>query len=191
MTLTNNEVKIAAKELFESLLNTYQNDKELKFLVSYFGEFSQDLVNSLSEGIEENMLTNGAKKNLTKRMFSVLMEGLQNLRIHGEKDVSKKQIGHLIITEKNSRYNVSIGNLCFSNNVLSLTSRLEKLNQMSADKIRAYYNEILSNSIMSDRGGAGLGFITIRFKSKSQLNYTFEELNSELSYFTINISLTA
>src|SRR5690554_7206436 len=79
--------------------------------MSHFGEFSQDLVNSLSEGLEYIMRSNNAPKILTKRMFSIMIEGLQNIRLHGARNHENKQLGHVMIMESNDEYTVSIGNV--------------------------------------------------------------------------------
>ncbi len=189
MSLAKNDLKPILKVIYEKLLKDFQKTEGFELMVSHFGEFSQDLVNSLSEGSEYSMLNKGAKKSLTKRMFSVLIEGLQNLRLHGERDNSGRQIGHLLITEKKGTYYVSIGNVCKISSKEGLETLLEKLNAMSNQDVKDYYMMVLSNGIMSDKGGAGLGFITIKLKSQSKLIYSFEPLNDSLCYFSIHISL--
>lgn len=191
MKLAKNELKPLLKVIYEKLLNDFQSNEGFELIVSHFGEFSQDLVNSLCEGTEYSMLQNGAKRSLTKRMFSVLIEGLQNLRLHGEKEITGRQIGHLLITEKETDYLVCIGNVFRNSNQRKLIDLLDSLNTMSNDQIKDHYMEVLSNGIMSDKGGAGLGLITIKLKSQVDLAYHFEPLNDQLSYFSIYISLKA
>ena len=48
---------------------------------------------------------------------------------------------------------------------------------------------VLTNGIISNKGGAGLGFITMAMKSKNKLKYLFEEINDKLSCFTVEVKV--
>ena len=52
MKLAKNELKPLLKVIYEKLLNDFQSNEGFELIVSHFGEFSQDLVNSLCEGTE-------------------------------------------------------------------------------------------------------------------------------------------
>ncbi|MBK9591434.1 MAG: hypothetical protein IPO32_07985 [Crocinitomicaceae bacterium] len=90
--LQRNTVVDKCNARFQQIFGDYNINANGKIIVSHFGEFSQDLVNSLSTGIEDTMLESGDKKGVVKRMFSILVEGLQNIRIHGERDEDNNQI---------------------------------------------------------------------------------------------------
>jgi hypothetical protein len=47
--------------------------------------------------------------------------------------------------------------------------------------------QVLSERILSNQGGAGLGFITMRMKAKSYLNFHFEKVSDEKSVFTFEL----
>ncbi len=51
------------------------------------------------------------------------------------------------------------------------------------------YMEVLSNGIMSNKGGAGLGFITMSLKSKNKLEYHAEEVSDKLYFLSLEITL--
>ena len=51
--------------------------------------------------------------------------------------------------------------------------------------LKAYYLEHLENNTMSDKGGAGLGFITIGMKSGNKLKVDFKKINDQFSLFTL------
>ena len=158
-------------------------------VLSHFGEFSQDLVNSLSEGLEQIMVTNNVKKTIIKRMFSIMIEGLQNIRIHGAKDTQGKQLGHVIVLDEGDHYTISLGNLIDNKKKTFISEHLDKLNGMEPAEVKQYYMEVLGNGLLSEKGGAGLGFITMSLKSKSKLNYTFNECRADFSYFEVNMQL--
>ena len=55
--------------------------------------------------------------------------------------------------------------------------------------LKAYYLEHLENNTMSDKGGAGLGFITIGMKSGNKLKTEFKKINDDFSLFTLISSI--
>lgn len=179
----------STQAVYQNVHDRFVSEEGRNVLISHYGEFSQDLVNSLSEGIEEAMRTRDEKKSLIKRMFSILIEGLQNIRIHGVKTDSGKQLSHVIIAKNEDNYKVNFGNLIQKGEENNLAKHLGRLNQMDAVQVKQYYMEVLSNGIMSEQGGAGLGFITIAMKSKSQLYFSFEELDDNYAYFHIEVIL--
>ncbi len=174
---------------FQQIFSNYNVNTEGKVIVSHFGEFSQDLVNSLSTSIENMMIDSGDKKGVVKRMFSILVEGLQNIRIHGEKDEDGNQVSFLVILQNEDFYKVTLGNLVLSQNIRKITERVDSLNELSIDEVKEMYMQVLSNGIMSNKGGAGLGFITMSLKSKNKLDYIAEEVSSALYCLSIEITI--
>jgi len=93
----NNKVASVIRDVFQVKHDSLVNDESRKILVSHYGTFSQDLVGSLSNSVEELLISIGDKKMVIKRMFSILLEGLQNIRIHGGQDNYGNQLGFLIM----------------------------------------------------------------------------------------------
>jgi hypothetical protein len=173
---------------FHEVQNLY-SEGDAKLFQSYFGEFSQELVNSISTKVEEEMFEAGDKKGAVKRMFSVLVEGLQNIRIHGEKDETGNQNAFMAISQMPDKYLLTIGNLIQNSAKDFLTNKVEYVNQFDEAGIKAYYLEILTNGVISDKGGAGLGFITMAMKSKNKLGYHIAPVNDKYSIFTVEMTL--
>ena len=174
---------------FQKIFGEYNIEADGRIIVSYFGEFSQDLVNSLTTSIEEMMLDSGDKKGAVKRMFSILVEGLQNIRIHGEKDSDGNQVSFLIVLQNEDNYKVTLGNLVKGDIVGKLISRIDELNGMDRDAIKGLYMDTLSNGIMSKKGGAGLGFITMSLKSNHTIGHESIQVSDDLVFFTQNVMI--
>ena len=187
--LAGNPVVEKCNERFQEIFGDYNKNASGKIIVSHFGEFSQDLVNSISNGVEESMIEAGDKKGTVKRMFSILVEGLQNIRLHGEKDEDGNQASFLIIAQDEDEYLVTLANLIFNSNKDAIVDRLEEINSFDEKQVKNLYMEVLTNGIISNKGGAGLGFITMAMKSKNKLNYSVQEINDALSCFSIEIKI--
>ncbi len=172
---------------FQKIFGEFNIQADGKIIVSHFGEFSQDLVNSLTTSIEEMMLDSGDKKGAVKRMFSILVEGLQNIRIHGERDSDGNQVSFLIVLQNEEDYRVTFGNLVKMSVVDKLAQRIDELNEMDRDGVKGLYMETLSNGIMSSKGGAGLGFITMSLKSNNRIGHEKIQVSDDLAFFTQNV----
>lgn len=172
---------------FQKIFGEFNIHADGKIIVSHFGEFSQDLVNSLTTSIEQMMLDSGDKKGSVKRMFSILVEGLQNIRIHGERDTDRNQVSFLIVLQNEDNYRVTFGNLVQIEIVDKLIARIDELNGMDRDAVKALYMETLSNGVMSVKGGAGLGFITMSLKSNHAIGHERIQVSDDLAFFTQNV----
>ena len=189
MDFKNSEIAAQASHQFQVICDRFTDENGAQILVAHFGEFSQDLVNSLSEGMESMLFDKGASKRIIKRMFSILIEGLQNVRIHGQRDNKNLQLGHVVVAENNDEFFISFGNYIQQSKTDDIINRVEKLNKQTLAEVKEKYLEVLSNGLISDKGGAGLGFITIALKSESKLNYSINELTGDINYFEYNVNL--
>lgn len=183
------EIKSSIEEIYRGIHNEFARRENGVIILSHFGEFSQDLVNSLSEGLEQIMRTNNVKKAIVKRMFSIMIEGLQNIRIHGAKNKNNQQLGHVIVTDYRNAYTISFGNLSNKDKKKYLNDHIKSLNKMTSAEVKEYYLKVLGDGIISEKGGAGLGFITMCLKSKSKLTHQFIELDNDQLYFEVSMSL--
>ena len=51
----------------------------------------------ISERIESYMISAGDSKDVIKRMFTILIEGMKNIRQHGLRDERGRQLGYLLV----------------------------------------------------------------------------------------------
>lgn len=179
-----NKIRALFKEAHDGLVN----NENRKILVSHNGTFSQDLVGSLSNGVEELLVSKGDQRVVIKRMFSILLEGLQNLRLHGRQDESGDQLGFLIIAGNDDSYHIHMANMVENAEVDKIKNYLDELNSYDDVVLKEKYLAVLSNEFMSAKGGAGLGLITTRMKS-GPLGYSFEDLCDEHSLFVLKVTL--
>ncbi|MDG2330583.1 MAG: SiaB family protein kinase [Flavobacteriales bacterium] len=184
-----NNVLEVCNSRYQEIYGNYNISLKKKIVVSHFGEFSQDLVNSISNGVEEAMIVAEDKKGTVKRMFSILVEGLQNIRLHGEKDEDGNQASFLIIAQDEDAYLVTLANLVLITNKPVIEERLSEINSFDEKQVKSLYMEVLTNGIISNKGGAGLGFITMAMKSKNKLNFSIEPINDNIACFCIELKI--
>ncbi len=180
----------------EDVLVNYQECKQhysiekFKVTIEYFGIFSQDLVNSLVEGNELLMTSQGELKLLRKRIFSILIEGLQNIRKHAEKDDLERQVAFLIIGKNEISYKITFGNIILQSESEEIQSHIEHINSLSSEDLKEFYIKELSENVFTKKGGAGLGFIIMRMKSNSELKFSIKKVNDEYAFLSVEINLS-
>lgn len=190
--MTESENSIAAIEIREIFQNKQDNleNEGIKVLISHFGVFTQDLVSSLCSSTEELLISSGDRRVVVKRLFSILIEGLQNIRLHGERDSFGRQLGYLIVARTKDHYRIIMANVISTEDMEKVEKYLEQINEYSPEKLREAYLLVLSNEIISHKGGAGLGFITTRMKTEQPLRYSFYNLDSDQILFTFEVRLS-
>ncbi len=189
MEVEENSTIHLVKNYFREYLTSYKTEKNRSIVISHCGTFSQDLINSLVVRNEELMKCSGDKKAIVKRAFSILIEGLQNIRIHGRSDEQGNQLSFLIVAKAADRYCLNFSNLVDYSIIQSIESQIYKLNLMNIDEVKELYTSVLTESGFSEKGGAGLGFITMKMKSNTKLNYSILPLDDRLSLFSLEILL--
>ena len=189
MEIKENLIVDQIQQFFMNCMERYVSVEKRVILISHCGVFSQDLINSLVEGNEELMSSVGDKKILIKRVFSILIEGLQNIRAHGEKDENGKQIAFVLIAKEKDTYKLNLGNIINSIDVHTIVSHIDNLNSLSPSNLKMLYTKVLTEDMFSEKGGAGLGVITMKMKSNNQLNYSITTLSESQSLFSVEVIL--
>lgn len=186
---TNNPISKEVRNNFLNLLEKFSSDKKKSIVVNHFGEFSQDLVNSIASSVEEQMIHAGDQKKVVKRVFSILIEGLQNIRLHGERGEDGKQQSYLILVKNPTYYKLGFGNLIQQEDIEQIERYLAKINAMNSEELKELYTSILTNGYISKKGGAGLGFLTMRMKSENQLSHQILKFSNGTAFFSVDAQI--
>ncbi len=165
-------------------------------LLSFKGDITTELMSSILQIMEERLDTFQESPKTRKKVYNVMVECLQNLYHHvdsvpmniGEiQDRDKSAIFMIGLVENG--YRILTGNYVQSERVDELKGKLEEINSREADGLRELYKEILNNDQRSGKGGSGLGMVDIARKTGQKLAYDFTPINSEYTFFTLNINV--
>lgn len=179
MNLTANKIKEGCREQFVSLYEMYKKtDGEV--LLSYFGGLDQSLTFILSNKVEKILEDHEPSRSIVKRIFSILIESLQNIRLHSFKSLVREELAGVIVVKFSDYYDISVTNLTDENGRLILENRINEINALSMEQLKKRYMETMTDGVISDKGGAGLGIITIALKSRDRIAYTFHQISSGL-----------
>jgi len=182
-------VATTIRDLFQDQHDALVSDTSRTILASHYGTFSQELVGSLSKSIEEHLTSIGDHKVVVDRMFSILLEGLQNIRIHGGRDNHGNQLGYLLIGSADEDHKIILANIMDASDAKKARTYLDEINNYSDETLEEMYTAALSNEFFSQNGGASLAFINTRIKS-NKLGYQFNDLSEEIVLFSLKITLS-
>jgi hypothetical protein len=175
------------------LFGLYEKMHDNNIMLSFKGEVTFDLVNSVLKIMEEKLNRTEEDLSTKKKVYNVLVECLQNLCHHIEESVVEESYNNktaiLMISMSETDYNVLTGNYISNKNVEHLKEWLDHINSNSKEELRELYKKILSNEQFTEKGGGGLGFIDIARKSGQKLNYNFKHLTDKISFFSFQINI--
>lgn len=162
-----------------------------KLILAYDGVLNSETISKLETEIETNILDKNLPKAVVKKVFFICIESLQNMYIHGHRDENgaKHNFFILYITDKAVR--MITANLIANSSIEKLQKHIDKINSFhDPAELKSYYLEHLENNELSEKGGAGLGFITIGMKSGNKLGTQFEQINDNRSMFLMEVTIS-
>ena len=136
---------------------------------------------------EKNLELVQEDSKVKRKVFNVMVECLQNIVKHSEtmQESKYEEQAVFMIGRDGEEYLVITGNYMYTENIPILKGKIEQVNSLDKDGLKKLYKEPIKSTQISEKGGAGLGFIDIARKSGSKIDYDFKEIDSEFSFFTM------
>lgn len=160
-------------------------------IVTFKGDFNQDLVNAILLITEQEPDVKDSSALVKIRVYSIMVECMQNIRKYAAMNEGSSDVrpGIILVSMKNGNYSIRTGNLVENNNVPSLKGKLEKVQSLNKEDLKALHKSALGKANLSEKSGAGLGLISIARKSDS-LHYNFQQLSDSVSFYSLEINLS-
>ena len=153
------------------------------------GDFSHDQILPLFKLIEANVAQFNAGPKFSKKSIYLLIEILQNISKHGYCENDRTE-GIFVISEKDGHFTISGGNFILNEEVDPLRDRLEELGQMNLATLKRNYKRALFDfDRRNKKGGASLGLIDMFKTGPKSIDYTFNTVNNNLSFFSLSITV--
>lgn len=161
-------------------------------ILVYQGDFTQESTKSILAMAERNLDSSGEESSIKRKVFNVMVEALQNIVKHSDELVDGQIRSHaaiFLIGKETNRYSIMSGNPIRKENIDKLKKALEHINGLDKDGLKELYKEIIKNTTISEKGGAGLGFVDMARKSGGKIEYSFPDLNAEYSFFCLKVNV--
>lgn len=84
---------------------------------------------------------------------------------------------------------LTVANSVIKSKTSSLKERLDKVNLLDKNGLKDYYKEIILSGNVSQKGGAGLGIVNIAKVTENKLDYSFDDIDAQYSYFSLKIKV--
>lgn len=160
-----------------------------KLILIYEGEFTQEITKSVLSMTERNLDYIGEESNIKKKVFNVMVECLQNICKHSDNVKEKEKSAIFMIGKEDNYYVITSGNYILNEHVNGLKSKLEQINSLDKEGLKVLYKELITTGSISDKGGAGLGFVDIARKSGEKLGFDFHPINEQYSFFSFRTQI--
>jgi hypothetical protein len=182
------------KESLEFVYDFYVKMKKNNINLAYEGEITHQITKAFTSLTESNLMKEDDINTVQKKVFHVMVECLQNISKHAENRnsivTSKDGRGIFMISKDDTEYNVTTGNVINNDKIPKLREILENINSLDQDGLKTLYKQQMREGRLSDRGGAGLGFIDIARKTGQKLIYSFLTINEKRSFFVLTSTIS-
>ena len=182
-----------SKGFINYIYNRYKSLKTKDISLVFEGQITHQVMKALT-GLVEEQLDEIEDDMVLRRVYHVMVESLQNINRHAE---AFEMHGHpypgmgvILVARNDKSFLVTTGNIVENSHVDQISEFLGKLNNLDPDGLDDLYKKQLRVGIMSPKGGAGLGFIDIRRKTGNSMDYSFDRIDDQTSFFIFTSTIT-
>lgn len=150
------------------------------------GDFSKESILPILNILKTNVIDVKHESGYVKEVYYILVELLLNISNHCPEYKGTKA-GVFSLSKKDGKYEISTGNMIKKSNIDSLKKHLDKLNSLNKDELKELYIQELRSGALTNKKDTGIGFIEIARLQTGKFSYCFNELEDDLSFFTINV----
>jgi hypothetical protein len=160
--------------------------------LDYRGPIDFDVIDSILSKLKKTKEYAALNKVTAKRLYSLVVECLENICKHAELSLSKKNPEfhcHLLIMNSEGKIILRSGNPVTQYEKTEIINRLDHINMCDQATLQAMYEAKIMSELALDDKCAGLGFIFMALKSGNKIKYNFNPLINNYSFFEIEITL--
>lgn len=162
-----------------------------KLILIYEGTITHDIMVSLTKLAGSKLDALEEAFFIKKKVVNVMVECLQNIVRHYEQESFTPPLDPEIYSpvflmgKRADEYIIASGNPINNDDANMLNDKLKNINEMEKSEIRKLYREIIQNMELSNKGGAGLGFLDMARRSGQKLRFGFEAIDENHSFFYV------
>ncbi|EIC23579.1 MULTISPECIES: SiaB family protein kinase [Thiorhodovibrio] len=161
-------------------------------IFSFVGFLSEGILYSLGEALKQKMTLEDTDANVTKRVFSVFVEQVQNiLRYSSERlidppsQATALSSGMVSVGREADGFFVVCGNVVREQEAIALDQRLSAMAKMDKTELKALYKEKLREPAESDSIGGNVGLIEIARRSSRPIEFDFVPVGQQQTFFCL------
>ena len=187
-------MKKDTKGFLEFVYEFYKTMKAHEITLVYEGEITHQITKAFTSLTESNMAKEEESGSVQRKVFHVMVECLQNISKHaddfGSNDYLFSGRGIFMVSKGDTEYTVTTGNAIDNSKKSILEDMLVHINSLDREELNELYKKQIREGRLSDKGGAGLGFIDIARKTGRKLEYHFLPINEDISFFLLTSTIS-
>ncbi len=187
-------MKKDSKGFLEFVYEFYKTMKAHEISLVYEGEITHQLTKAFTSLAESNMVKEEESGSVQRKVFHVMVECLQNISKHADdfadNDFLYSGRGIFMVSKGETEYSVTTGNAIDNSRIKDLTTMLDKINSLEKEELNEMYKKQIKEGQLSDKGGAGLGFIDIKRKTGKPLEFHFLPITESVSFFLLTSTIS-
>jgi hypothetical protein len=179
------------------LINEHYNQLLAKeIILAYDGDVTHQIMKAFTSLVEEKLENEMENETTRRRLYHILVECLQNINRHAEAFNIDDDLDHypgrgaLLVSKTKSYYRVITANIIQNKEIDNLKSFLEKINLLNDEELNELYKQQLMEGKLSNKGGAGLGFIDVKRKTDDKMDFHFLANGRDTSFFLFNVIIS-
>ncbi len=182
------------KGFLEFVYDFYKTMKAHEITLVYEGEITHQITKAFTSLTESNMSKEFESNAVQRKVFHVMVECLQNISKHADHFTKNDYVysgrGIFLVSKAKDEYSVTTGNVIDNYKIDELTAMLEQINSLDKDGLKELYKTQMKEGRLSEKGGAGLGFIDIARKTGKKLLYHFLPVSETTSFFLLTSTIS-
>ncbi|MEZ4739542.1 MAG: DUF6272 family protein, partial [Flavobacteriales bacterium] len=157
-------------------------------IFEHFGAMERDELERVVETVEAYARMANDPVPLRKRLVNVLVEALENVHCHTPPALIESGFARLI--RENAGYRLLVGNALPSASAVLMAHRVEILNDMDEADLREHHLKLLANEGRTDRGGAGMGLLTMARRTNHAIQTHTVPRDSTTCFLLLELKLS-
>ena len=153
-------------------------------LLSYEGNITAEYIDSVVEYVN----TLDEKPALIRKICFLIVEVLQNIFHHSDKNEHGNTFAYFELI-KDDCYIIKTGNLISKEKTEGLEKRLECVISSTEDEIKEKIFNNLNKEGFSEKGGAGIGLLSIRKRVNDGMTYNIEIFKGDYNMIHFEIRI--
>ena len=165
---------------------------DAKVICFHFGKFNFELEDILATKIKDELIESDVEKAIVRKIKSSFVESIQNIRTHSKIGTSQKLEGHsygvISVIEKEEEITILSGNVIDPKDEDVIASKIDAINAMDENELKEAYMGQQREGQISEKGGAGLGLMTMARNSDQDILYYFDDTEDGNKMFLMEVS---
>lgn len=177
------------KGTYVAELEKIMSDNDIYMI--WTGHITSEIGKEVISFNETKLLQDDAEQMQKRRVFSVLVEAIENISKYTLELKADDKLGMpmAILRLMGKSYSISTGNLILNKDVPTFKKKMDDINQYDKEGLKELFRESLSKQTKEKESTGNMGLIDMARKSGSKLIYSFEKINDTYSYFMLRVNV--